>query len=90
MLRMALQANITTTVRLVGEITVASYVRVSRISGNAGRLDLLVEAFKNNKDGELVDTRSMSFVPVLEGDNFIRQAYLHLKTLPEFAGATDC
>lgn len=87
---MALQANITTTVRLVGEITVAAYVRVSRISGNASRLDLLVEAFKNNKDGELVDTRSMSFVPVLDGDNFIRQAYLHLKTLPEFAGATDC
>ena len=44
----------------------------------------------NDKDGELVDTRSMSFVPVLDGDNFIRQAYFHLKTLPEFAGATDC
>lgn len=26
----------------------------------------------------------------LDGDNPIRQAYLHLKTLPEFAGATDC
>ena len=28
---------------------------------------------------------------VLDGSpNFIRQAYLHLKTLPEFANATDC
>jgi hypothetical protein len=23
-------------------------------------------------------------------ENFIKQAYAHLKTLPEFAGATDC
>jgi len=26
----------------------------------------------------------------LDGDNPIKQAYAHLKTLPEFAGATDC
>jgi hypothetical protein len=26
----------------------------------------------------------------IAGDNPIRQAYLHLKTLPEFANATDC
>lgn len=26
----------------------------------------------------------------LNGENPIRQAYLYLKTLPEFAGATDC
>ena len=26
----------------------------------------------------------------LEGPNAIKQAYLHLKSLPEFANATDC
>jgi hypothetical protein len=26
----------------------------------------------------------------LDGANPIKQAYTHLKTLPEFAGATDC
>lgn len=26
----------------------------------------------------------------IDGDNPIKQAYKHLKTLPEFAGATDC
>jgi hypothetical protein len=31
-----------------------------------------------------------SFAPDLNGKNFIAQAYEHLKTLPEFAGATDC
>jgi len=27
---------------------------------------------------------------ILDGENPIKQAYEHLKTLPEFAGATDC
>ena len=27
---------------------------------------------------------------VLDGENPIKQAYLHLKTLSQFAGATDC
>lgn len=26
----------------------------------------------------------------LDGENPIKQAYEHLKTMPEFAGATDC
>lgn len=26
----------------------------------------------------------------IDGDNPIKQAYKHLKTLPEFAGASDC
>jgi hypothetical protein len=30
------------------------------------------------------------FFPSLEGNNFIAQAYEHLKTLPEFEGAEDC
>jgi hypothetical protein len=30
------------------------------------------------------------FAPNLDGANFIKQAYEHLKTLPEFSGATDC
>jgi VCBS repeat-containing protein len=37
-------------------------------------------------------TKFYSFGPSVEDDagNFIKQAYLHLKTLPEFAGAIDC
>jgi hypothetical protein len=30
------------------------------------------------------------FTHNLAGKNFIAQAYDHMKTLPEFAGATDC
>jgi hypothetical protein len=32
----------------------------------------------------------LSCAHALDGDNPIKQAYAHLKTLPEFAGATDC
>jgi hypothetical protein len=32
----------------------------------------------------------LSCAYALEGENPIKQAYAHLKTLPEFAGATDC
>jgi hypothetical protein len=40
--------------------------------------------------GKPVQVRCYGFAHTLEGDNAIRQAYDHLKTLPEFAGATDC
>lgn len=30
------------------------------------------------------------FTPKMDSDNFIKQAYEHLKTLPEFAEAVDC
>lgn len=30
-----------------------------------------------------------NFTPKMDGDNFIKQAYLHLKTLPEFNGSQD-
>jgi hypothetical protein len=34
---------------------------------------------------------SVLFCPyAIDGDNPIKQAYVHLKTLPEFAGSTDC
>jgi hypothetical protein len=32
----------------------------------------------------------LSCAYAIDGENPIKQAYDHLKTLPEFAGATDC
>jgi hypothetical protein len=32
----------------------------------------------------------LSCAYAIDGDNPIKQAYTHLKTLPEFSGATDC
>jgi hypothetical protein len=35
-------------------------------------------------------TTEQTFIYVLDGPNPIKQAYLHLKTLPEFFDAADC
>ena len=34
--------------------------------------------------------KTYSFTPDMNGPNFIRQTYEHLKTLPEFSSAIDC
>jgi hypothetical protein len=43
-----------------------------------------------NVNGEQIQRVVSTFIPSLDESNFIRQAYQHLKTLPEFAGAVDC
>lgn len=40
--------------------------------------------------GVLLETISRVFALDLDGPNPIKQAYEHLKTLPEFADAVDC
>ena len=39
---------------------------------------------------QIIITKFYDFDTNLTGDNAIKQAYMYLKTLPEFAGATDC
>lgn len=42
------------------------------------------------KDGLMLERRFVEFPLNLDGTNPIKQAYLYLKTLPEFADAVDC
>lgn len=50
-----------------------------------------VASFATGQVGEApFALNSHEFKPTVEGDNFIAQAYEHLKTLPEFADAVDC
>jgi hypothetical protein len=53
-------------------------------------MQFALKAYKNNKE-------NVAFLDVpykceysLTGENPIKQAYEYLKTLPDFAGATDC
>jgi len=64
-----------------------AYWKITSISGNKHGFIVSVDAFVNDVFSE---RKISSFVPMLDGQNFIRQAYDHLKTLPEFVGATDC
>jgi len=72
------------------EITFAdAYIRVDTISGGKDGITVAAGVYKTH-GGMRISTAQCSFVPSLSGDNFVAQAYLHLKTLEQFAGAQDC
>jgi hypothetical protein len=64
-----------------------AYWKVQKILGDKTLMAIEVSAFVQDV---AVETISSSFVPQIDGKNFIAQAYDHLKTMPEFAGAIDC
>ena len=65
------------------------YIKVTRIEGS--KLELTVEvSLLPKKGGEPYKVQRVTFVPDLNGSNFIAQAYQFLKTLPEFSDAVDC
>ena len=70
------------------KITFSAYVKVEAISGNKSEIYATV-----NFSGDTFEFKKQYEVPVsveANSPNFIAQAYMHLKTLPEFAGAVDC
>lgn len=69
----------------------SAYIRVVNvaISGkNAMAFD--VTCNRNAESIKSFDVFHYSCPYCIEGENPIRQAYLHLKSLPEFADAEDC
>jgi hypothetical protein len=77
-------------ISIPSEITFnASYVRVTSIVGTKSKIGFTAVVLAR-VDGIEISRNDYSFQPDLTGGNFIQQAYNHLKTLPEFAGAVDC
>jgi len=66
------------------------YIKVNAVSGGKDQMVIDVVFFKSGAEGKRLKNAGYIFKPEIEGDNFIKQAYKHLKSLPEFAGATDC
>lgn len=66
-----------------------AYIKVAQASATK---DACVTTYKilREKDGQELEQRFVDFALDLDGPNPIKQAYLHLKTLPEFEGAEDC
>lgn len=87
---MALKQKITENIRLVGNVELSAYISVESITGGKGAMLADVRYTKDSKDGDLIKVCQFSFIPNMDGENFISQAYQHLKTLPEFFGAVDC
>jgi len=62
------------------------YVKIETISGDKKQLMVFVSFKGFNVSG----SKTYTFSPDMNGPNIVKQAYLHLKTLPEFADAVDC
>jgi hypothetical protein len=73
-----------------GQLTASdAYWRVFNVAGNKEKVTATVGAYVT-KNGQILTTRQYDFVPNMDGSNFIKQAYDHLKLQPNFDGATDC
>ena len=66
-----------------------SYIRVSSVQVSKQNGTAVVN-FYAEQNKEAFQNKSYAFAYDLENANPIAQAYEHLKTLPEFAGAEDC
>jgi hypothetical protein len=66
-----------------------AYLRIERIEGTRHLISVQLGFYKEGGKEFLMNS-SFSITPDLDGPNFIKQAYEHLKTLPEFADAVDC
>ena len=68
-------------------LKIGEYVKVEGVMGDKMQARTVVSFAKDSvRTGE----KEYFYTPNMDGKNFIAQAYEHLKTLPEFAGATDC
>lgn len=67
-------------------VNMNAYVKVERVTASKDSASVDVSF----TEGEKKTSSSYTFKPNLDGGNFIKQAYDHLKTLPEFASAQDC
>lgn len=68
-----------------------AYCKVVQINGDKANITYDVVCFNKTNDSITSALKKQyNFIPNLNGGNFIAQAYNHLKTLPEFIGATDC
>lgn len=74
-----------------GFIATDAYHRVEHIGlQNKNSIVFMVSSYKDELQSQAFyfETHSCSYD--INGENPIKQAYLHLKTLPEFADAVDC
>ena len=65
------------------------YCRVENFGGNKNQLVFVLRGYENAAAEKVVSEKGFVFKP--DGDTrWDAQAYLHLKSLPEYAQAKDC
>jgi hypothetical protein len=66
------------------------YIRVGEIYGTKNTISFQVQ-YKSNREGEVLILENYTFTPsvAIGSKNFIKQAYVYMKTLPQFADGED-
>jgi len=86
---MALQKTVSLTNNFDDVVEIQNaYHKVTELRGNKDIITFDVQVSKT-QDSKVLKTTTYDFEPAMNGDNFIKQAYLHLKTLDQFVGAID-
>lgn len=70
----------------VQQSTMNCYIKVETVSGGKSGAVATVSF----TDGDKRFVSAYEFQPEMSNENFIAQAYKHLKTMPEFSSAEDC
>ena len=71
------------------QIEKVTYCKVNNVMGGKAVVMAKVQVIDEASGSEIAQ-REFVFAPDMDGPNFIKQAYEHMKTLPEFADAIDC
>ena len=66
-----------------------AYIKVASVIADTQIISSIVHTYTQSS-GLIATSQTYQFKHDLEGPNPIKQAYLYLKTLPEFADAIDC
>jgi hypothetical protein len=86
---MALSKKITKSDNFGKDIELDCYIKVSAVNTTKDE-SLASVAFMESATGRLYFGETHKFQIDLEGGNPLKQAYEHLKTLPDFSGTVDC
>ena len=86
---MALKKTVVVTVYGKQIEFVDAYIKIDAVHGNKDTISASV-VFLDQQDGAKCYENMYVFSHLLEDKNVIQQAYLYLKTLPEFADAKNC
>lgn len=86
---MALTQDITIEVGSKQVPFLGAYAKVTEYHGNKSRMTFVV-SWSEAAGAPAIRQSTYGCAVDLDGDNPIRQAYTHLKSLPEFSGASDC
>lgn len=68
-----------------------AYFKIEYIEGDKDNISFMLVGYSNYEKKDVVFQLEYNFTPSVEykADNFIKQGYDHLKTLPEYANALD-